>query len=107
MKLILFVISITAILPLTVFAQREHFSDQKEKTIRPSYVNDSIAREQPSSDSVIDYNNPKELRASRATYLKIIKAERNKVESGGRLKSVRSDAYLFLSQEERSLTIQK
>ena len=108
MKLILFLISITAILPMTVFAQRQHFSVQKEKNVKPSEENNPITRVPPDiSTTSINYKDPKALRAARSTYLTTIKADSIKAESGVRIKSVRSDAYLFLSPEERSLAIRK
>ena len=105
MKLILFLISITAILPLTVFAQRERFSDQKEKNVK---IGDGTTRVQVDiSNSVINYNDPAALRTARMTYLSTIKVESVKAASGGRLKTQSSDAYLFLSPEQRSLATQK
>jgi hypothetical protein len=104
MKLILFLISITAIVPLTVFAQRERFSDQKEKNYKPS----DITRVQPDvSTTSINYQNPSALRNARKAYLTTIKSASSSGGGGGRLKYVRSDAYLFLSPEERSLAVKK
>jgi hypothetical protein len=92
---------------MTVFAQRERFSVQKHKNVKPSEENSPITRVPPDSKSVIDYTNPQALRAARVNYLNTIKADSIKAESGGRIKSVRSDAYLFLSPEERSLAVRK
>ena len=103
MKLILFLFSITMILPTTVLAQREHFAVQQEKNKKPSDPDANAPTRQPPgfSKSIINYQNPLALRRARAAYQRII------TNGDVRNKASRSDAYLFLAPEELSIAQKK
>jgi hypothetical protein len=101
MKLILFLFSITMILPTTVLAQREHFAVQQEKHKKPSDPNATTRQPPGFSKSIINYQDPLALRRARAAYQYSI------TNGDVRNKASRSDAYLFLAPEELSIAQKK
>jgi hypothetical protein len=102
MKFILFLSVMSVVLPLTSFAQREHFSAQREKHIKPSFNPDT--RTPDISNSIVNYLDAAALRKARLDYQQTINSTRRSASAN---KAMSSDAYLFLAPEERSFNIKK
>ena len=102
MKFILFLSAMSVIFPLTSFAQREHFSAQREKNIKPSFNPDTRAPD--ISNSIVNYHDAAALRKARLEYQQTINSTRR---SASVNKAISSDAYLFLAPEERSIEVKK